>query len=212
MGYSSKNYFEPGGDVFHIGGELVFEDGAKVSNFPGAANVADETGNAQANAGVIKKMLVALKDAGVMVGDAWNVSVKDKSTVTWKSLPTAETLSNTGHATVSIEGNDITVTLDCKVSELADADHGSSWGVHKWLAFGVNTGLGASVADVTFTDKGGTVTLTADDDTEASDVGLSLGDFVLYIKAEKIAQYGGAFTLAGKGYKPTEYTMKIVEG
>ena len=212
MSYSAENYQEPGGEVFHVGGTLRFGDGAKVVNFPGAANVADTTGNASANAAVIKAMLLALKNAGIMEGDAWNVSVKDKSTVTWKSLPTAETASNTAHATVTLSGTKITITLDCKVSELEDADHGSSWGVHKWLCFGVNTGLNASVEGVTFTDKGGTITLTAADDSEASDVGLETGDFVLYIKAENILAYGGAFVLAGKGFEPTEYTMKIVEG
>ena len=212
MSYSCGNYSEPGGEVLHIGGSLEFGDGASVKNFPGAANVPDTSGTASANAGVIKAMLIALKDAGVMIGDAWNVSVKDKSTVTWKSLPTEETASNTSHATVSIEGTAITITLDCEVSELEDANHGPQWGTHKWLAFGVNTGLGASVAGVTFEDKGGKITLTAADDQEADDVGLSLGDFVLYIKAENILAYGGSFVLAGKGYKPTEYTMKIVEG
>lgn len=208
MSYNAENYTEQGGAVTHIGGSLVFGDGAKVKNFPGAVNVPDSGTASQ----ILKKLLVSLKDAGLMVGDAWSVGVKDKSTVTWANLPTAETLANTGHATVTIDGTAITITLDCKVSELADANHGEAWGVHKWLAFGVNTGLGTSVAGVTFTDTAGTVTLTADDDSEASTVGLSTGDFVLYIKAEKILAQGGAFVLAGLGMQPTEYTMQIVEG
>ena len=206
--YNVKNYTEQGGEVTHIGGSLVFGDGAKVKNFPGAVNVPD-SGTASA---ILKKLLVSLKDAGLMVGDEWNVGVKDKSTVTLANLPTAETLANTGHATVAIDGTEITVTLDCKVSELADADHGATWGVHKWLAFGVNTGLGTSVAGVTYTDTAGTVTLTADDDSEAATVGLTTGDFVLYIKAEKVLAQGAAFVLAGLGMQPTEYTIKIVEG
>lgn len=208
MSYSCENYSEPGGNTMHIGGVLEFGDGASVKNFPGAANVADTTGNAQANAGVIKAMLLALKNAGIMEGDAWNVSI---SSAELHNLPTSETAYNTGKATVTIDGTEITITLSCKVSELKDADHGAQWGVHKWLGFGVTTGL-SSVEGVTFEDKGGKITLTTADDQEALDVGLSAGDFILYIKAENILAYGGAFTLAGLGKEPTTYTMKIVEG
>ncbi len=43
--YNAKNYTEQGGDVTHIGGRLVFEEGASVeglpSSFTPAANQAD---------------------------------------------------------------------------------------------------------------------------------------------------------------------------
>lgn len=32
--YNAKNYTEQGGDITHIGGKLVFDDGAEVENFP----------------------------------------------------------------------------------------------------------------------------------------------------------------------------------
>lgn len=204
-----KNYKTDGGDTTHIGGVLEFGDGAKVKGFPGAANIADTTGTASANAAVIKAMLIALKDAGVMEGDAWNVSI---SSAELHNLPTSETAYNTGKATVTIDGTDITITLSCKVSELKDADHGEAWGVHKWLGFGVTTGL-ASVVGVVFDDGTQAVTLTDADASEASDVGLSAGDFILYIKAENVFANGGqSFVLSGLGMEPTEYTMKIVEG
>ena len=204
-----KNYMTDGGDTTHIGGVLEFGDDAKVKNFPGAANVADTTGTASANAAVIKAMLIALKDAGVMEGDAWNVSI---SSAELHNLPTSETAYNTGKATVTIDGTDITITLSCKVSELKDADHGEVWGVHKWLGFGVTTGL-SSVVGVVFDDGTQAVTLTDADASEASDVGLSAGDFILYIKAENVFANGGqSFVLSGLGKEPTEYTMKIVEG
>lgn len=34
-GYNTKNYTEQGGDVTHIGGKLVFDEGSSVENFPG---------------------------------------------------------------------------------------------------------------------------------------------------------------------------------
>lgn len=36
MSYNAKNYTEPGGDVTHIGGTLVFDEGASVVGFPTA--------------------------------------------------------------------------------------------------------------------------------------------------------------------------------
>ena len=115
---------------------------------------------------------------------------------------------------MTIDGTDITITLSCKVSELKDADHGETWGVHKWLGFGVDTGLGeAGVAGVVFDDGTQAVTLTTADDDEADDLGLDKGDFILYIKAENVFANGGqSFTLSGLGKEPTTYTMKVVEG
>lgn len=211
MSYNAKNYTEQGGAVTHVDGTLSFGDNAKIKNFPGGVNVPDTTGNAQANAAVIKALLISLKDAGVIEGDAWNVSISDKTPT---GLPTPETTFNTGKATVTIDGTDITITLSCKVSELKDADHGETWGVHKWLGFGVDTGLGeAGVAGVVFDDGTQAVTLTTADDDEANDLGLDKGDFILYIKAENVFANGGqSFTLSGLGKEPTAYTMTIVEG
>lgn len=211
--FNTKNYNTDNGDKTVIGGVLEFEDGAQVENFPGAANVADTTGNAQANAGVIKAMLVALKDAGLMVGDAWSLSFKTSTGASLHDMPTTNTLANSNDVTsVVLADGVITVTLDKKVSTLKDCDHGATWGTHKWLGFGITTGLGASVAGVVFADDGGAVTLTAADDAEASDLGLSTGDFILYIKAENVLANGGAeFTLGGLGKQKTAYTIKIAE-
>ena len=41
--YNSKNYTEQGGERTVIGGALVFEEGATIEGFPGAANQADST-------------------------------------------------------------------------------------------------------------------------------------------------------------------------
>ena len=35
--FVTKNYTEPGGEVTHIGGQLVFDDGATVEGFPAAS-------------------------------------------------------------------------------------------------------------------------------------------------------------------------------
>ena len=206
----TKNYNTDGGDRTVIGGVLEFEPGAEVKGFPGAANqdACSGSGNIVAD---FNALLVKLKNAGIMVPDDWNVSVL--ACPTPASMPAEATAANSGHATVAIDGNDITITLNCKVSALADANHGETWGTHKWLGFGVRTGLG-SVVGVKFTDDtGAEVTLAAGDATEASGLGLSAGDFVLYIKAEDPKYLAGEkhFTLWADGYAVTKFTMKIVE-
>lgn len=211
--YNAKNYTEQGGDVTHIGGKLVFDDGGK---FAGGLvpNQQQETPGSDTVAKVrtsINALIAKLKNAGLMIGDAWNASVL--ACPTPAAMPTTKTASNSGHATVTIDGTDITITLNCEVKDLEDADHGATWGKHKWLGFGVRTGL-ASVVGVKFTDDtGASATLAAGDATEATALGLSAGDFVLYIKAED-PQYlvgGKSFTLWADSMEETKYTMTIVE-
>lgn len=216
----TKNYSTDGGDTLVIGGKLVIEEGAEVLDFSAGkdqvhrAAVNQEESTATAVAGLkndFNALLKKLKNAGVMTPDAWNVSVLACPTPV--SMPTAETAANSGHTTVAIDDNGITITLDCKVSELADADHGETWGEHKWLGFGVRTGLD-DVTGIRFTDDtGAEVTLAASDAAEATALGLSAGDFVIYIKAEDPAYLTGEkhFTLWADGYAETKFTMSIAE-
>ena len=213
MSYNAKNYTEQGGEVTHIGGKLVFEEGGSIAGFPGAANQEPVTGNQVKDVkDAFNALLIGLKNAGIMVPDSWNVSVL--ACPTPAAMPTSETTANSGHATVTIDGTEITITLNCKVSELADANHGETWGKHKWLGFGVRTGLG-SVVGMKFTDDtGASVTLSSADADEAATLGLTTpGDFVLYIKAEQVEYLTGEkyFTLKADGYAETTFTMKIVE-
>ena len=214
--YNVKNYTEQGGDVTHIGGKLVFDEGAQVDGLPSFPALAvNQEASTASQVSALKNdfnaLLTKLKNAGLMTPDAWNVSVL--ACLTPAAMPTAETAANSGHATVSIEEGAITVTLDCKVSGLSDANHGESWGTHKWLGFGVRTGL-ASIVGIQFTDDtGAKATLASADATEAEALGLSAGDFILYIKAEDTKYLTGekSFTLWADGYAKTTFTMQIVE-
>lgn len=210
--YNSKNYTEQGGEKTVIGGTLEFTEEARIKGFPGAENQSASTAAKLADLTQdFNSLLIKLKDAGIMIPDEWNVSVL--ACPTPAAMPTAETTANSGHATVSIEDNVITIALDCEVSDLADANHGETWGTHKWLGFGVRTGLG-SVVGVKFTDDtGAAATLAAGDASEAETLGLSAGDFILYIKAEQEAYLAGekSFTLKAAGYPETTFTMRITE-
>ena len=210
--YNVKNYTEQGGEVTHIGGQLVFDEGAGITGFPGAANLKPKATDTAADIREdLNNLITALKNAGIMVPDAWNLSVL--ACPTPAAMPTSETATNSGHATVTFNGTEITVALNCKVSDLADANHGETWGTHKWLGFGVRTGL-ASVVGVKFTDDtGAEAVLASADAEEASALGLSAGDFVLYIKAEQAGYLTGDkhFTLWGDGYAKTTFTLRITE-
>ena len=213
MSYNTKNYTEQGGDVTHIGGKLVFDEGGSIAGFPGAENFTPKTTNTAADIrSDLNGLITKLKNAGIIIPDSWHLSVL--ACPTPAAMPTSETTANSGHTTVTIDGTEITITLNCKVSELANANHGETWGTHKWLGFGVRTGLG-SVVGMKFTDDTcASVTLSSADADEAVTLGLTTpGDFVLYIKAEQAGYLTGEkhFTLKADGYAETTFTMKIVE-
>ena len=70
MSYNAKNYTEQGGEVTHIGGQLIFEEGASVEGLPCAENQADST--ASTVAGLVTDfngLLTKLKAAGLMAAD-----------------------------------------------------------------------------------------------------------------------------------------------
>ena len=178
----------------------IMKQGANVASASGSPTKANFNG-----------LLSSLKNAGIISPDEFSLSVL--AVPTPANMPTAETASNSGHATVSISDGVLTIALDCEVADLADANHGSSWGTHKWLGFGIRSGLG-SIVGLKFTDDtGASATMASGDATEASDLGLSAGDFVLYIKAEDPAYLadGKCFTLEADGFAPVTVSMKITE-
>ena len=80
----TKNYNTDGGDRTVIGGTLEFGEGAEVKNFPGGGPEGGKAENQSAStatavAGLkndFNALLVKLKNAGIMIPDSWNVSVK----------------------------------------------------------------------------------------------------------------------------------------
>ena len=69
--YNSKNYTEQGGERTVIGGALVFEEGATIEGFPGAANQADSIATTVATLkDDFNALLAKMKAAGLMTADA----------------------------------------------------------------------------------------------------------------------------------------------
>ena len=73
MSYNVKNYTEQGGDVTHIGGKLVFEEGASVEGLPCSTPAENQAASTAATVAALKDdfnaLLANLKEAGLMAAD-----------------------------------------------------------------------------------------------------------------------------------------------
>ena len=203
MSHNCKNYMADGGDTLVIGGKLVFEGDGHLE--PGMPNIA--AGDATA-AGIV----TALKNAGLMVGDAFNLSYDAV-----EEAHNANRNFNDGKISSVAIDNDahtITITLSAKVSTLKTSDGGNGWGVHKWLGIGIVSGINYPTAELKYNG----VALTADDASEASSCGLSgTGVFVRWVAADLVLAGDNSqkstdtFKLWASGYAPTYYKLVIVE-
>ena len=71
MGYNAKNYTEQGGEVTHIGGKLIIEDGAEIEGGRVAENVpASEATTVAKAVEDLNGLISALKSAGLIAPDA----------------------------------------------------------------------------------------------------------------------------------------------
>lgn len=209
--YNAKNYTEQGGDRTVIGGELVFENGGKVSGLmpnQSACTAGSYTGVKDD----LNALLIKLKNSGLMIGDAFTMLY---AAVNDSFAGHADRSYNTGKiSNVSIDNDNhvITITLSEKVSALKDFEAGNGWGTHKWLGIG----LGVGINPITGLYYNGSA-LTAADVEEATTCGLSAGYFVRWVAADLVLAGDNSqksvdnFTLWADGYAETKYTLKIVE-
>lgn len=205
--YNTKNYAEQGGDVWHIGGSLVFDKSAEgiVPNME-----ASTAGTVSALKDDFNELLTKLKDYGIMAGDAFTLTY---GAVTSDSE--TDRAANTAKITsVAVDDTEhtITITLSKKVAELNDFDGGGGWGVHKWLGIGITAGV-SPITNLYYNGKA----LTADDVSEATSVGLSTGYFVRWVAADLVLagdntqKSRDTFTLWSSNYAETAYKLVIVE-
>lgn len=161
--------------------------------------------------GDFNKLLNALKNAGLMIPNAFEITLTKE--VNDSVSGHADRQYNTEKiSSVTIEDNVITITLSEKVADLRDFDGGNGWGVHKWLGIGISSGINP----ITGLKYNGT-SLTAEDVSEATSVGLSAGYFVRWVAADLVLVGDNTqkskcdFTLWADGYAETQYILKIVE-
>ena len=200
--YNAKNYTEQGGEKTVIGGTLEIREGASVTGLPSANNQATST--ATTVAGVkddFNALLLKLKDAGLMTPDAWNVSVSKIPT------PSGEDIIANQSKVTAITIEDGVITVAAPVSELiAFQSSNLAQGTHKWIGMLITTGL----ADITAVKYNGSQ-LTAADATEATTVGGSAGDIVMWLKCDEIINTPKVFTLWASGYPEATFTVVIAE-
>ena len=205
MSYVTKNYNTDGGDRTVIGGILEFTDDAEVKNFPdggkGGGQAENQAASTASQVSALKNdfnaLLVKLKDAGIMEPDAWNLSVRLAP-----SLTDAVAAANNAKAAVALADGTITITAD--VDDLEESESSApGQGTHKWIGLGIGTGL----SSVTLAKYNGSA-LTEGDAAEAVSVGLDQpGEFVLYVRAEELAETPKTITLQADGYG--EVTVSI---
>lgn len=184
--------------IAEVGGGVAVNQSASTANTVAAA-VAD-----------LNTLINNLKNAGVMAPDEFEMQFAD---VTDSISGRKDRQDNTDEIdTVTEDGGVITITLKTKVANLKNFDAGGVWGVHKWLGIGIGVGINP----ITGLKYNGTQ-LTAEDVTEATQVGLSAGYFVRWVAADLVLDGDNSqaskdtFTLFADGYGTVTYTIKIVE-
>lgn len=206
--YNARNYTEQGGEVTHIGGKIVYDNGL-MPNMSTADVASDTVAKVRTT---LNTLITKLKNAGLMVGDAFTMQY---AAVTDSVAGHADRSYNTGKISSVAVDNDahtITITLSDKVENLKDFDGGNGWGNHKWLGIG----LGVGISPITGLHYNGAA-LTAEDITEATACDLSAGYFVRWVAADLVLAGDNtqksvdSFTLWADGYAETTYTLKIVE-
>lgn len=203
--HTTKNYMTENGDELVIGGKLTIENGLMPNQEP---NEAGTTATLKAD---LNALLIKLKNAGLMAGDAFSMTVANS--VTDSTAGHADRTYNTGKISSVAENNGvITITLSDKVENLKDFDAKNGWGVHKWLGIAISAGINP----ITGLKYNGSA-LTAADVEEATAMSLSAGYFVRWVAADLVLAGNNSeksksfFTLEADGYQKTVYQLKIVE-
>lgn len=203
-----------GGEVESKGDRLADSLEAISENISGAA-VNQDPSEASTVAGVVtdlNTLINNLKNAGVMTPDEFTMTVTKNVTDSISGREDRQYNTNK-ISSVNCEDGVITITLSCKVSELKDFDGGGNWGTHKWLGVGISAGINP-ITNLKYNGS----SLTSDDVTEATQVGLSAGYFVRWVAAELVLANNNTlaskdtFTLWANGYGTKKFTIKVVEG
>ena len=214
MSYNAKNYTEQGGEVTHIGGKLVFDEGGKMAGAGVIPNMAASTaGSNSALKDDFNALLTALKDGGIMAGDAFSLAYSAVTTDTGHDDRMFNT-SKIGSVAVDNDAHTVTITLTEKVEDLKDFDGQNGWGIHKWLGIGLVSGINYPTVALKYNDTA----LTADDASEASGCGCTgTGVFVRWVAADLVLAGDNTqksvdtFTLWASNYAETTYKLVIVE-
>ena len=207
--YNAKNYTEQGGEVTHIGGKIVYDNGL-MPNMSTADVPSDTVAKVRTS---LNALITKLKNAGLMVGDAFTMQY---AAVNDSVAGHADRSYNTGkisNVAVDNDAHTITITLSEKVKDLKDFEAGNGWGKHKWLGVGLGVGI-SPITSLYYNES----VLTAEDVDEATtQCNLDPGFFVRWVAADLVLAGNNTeksvdnFTLWADGYAETTYKLVIVE-
>ena len=196
-----------------------FLDGTGSSQYSARADhthdAVNQSASTAADAAALKAdfnaLLIKLKNAGLMIPDAFTLTVENS--VNDQVAGHANRTYNTGKISSVAESDGvITITLSEKVSALKDFEAGNGWGNHKWLGIAISAGINP----ITGLKYNGSA-LTAEDVSEATSMGLSAGYFVRWVAADLVLagdntqKSKDTFKLWADGYAETTYKLRIVE-
>ena len=207
--YNAKNYTEQGGEVTHIGGKIVYDNGL-MPNMSTADVASDTVAKVRTS---LNALITKLKNAGLMVGDAFTMQY---AAVNDSVAGHADRSYNTGkisNVAVDNDAHTITITLSEKVKDLKDFEAGNGWGKHKWLG----VGLGVGISPITSLYYNGSVLTAEDVDEATTQCNLDPGFFVRWVAADLVLAGNNTeksvdnFTLWADGYAETTYKLVIVE-
>ena len=115
------------------------------------------------------------------------------------TLDMKENQEKTSISVAKADGTDtINVTIAGGVDSLNDVEPVAGWGLEKWVALDYNTGED-TIVGMSYTNRGTTVTLGADDVADAAAYGLGAGHLLVWTKANLDADFSlakGAKTIS----------------
>lgn len=136
--------------------------------------------------------------------DPMNIS-GDKIATAPDDVNKVESQENQDKLTVAKNGDELIVTVDGGVDSLNTfASTNPSQGSGKWIGLDINTGE-SDITKVTFNGY----ELTDADVADADSLGLPHGHFVLWLKAENVAENPRTITLGTEGKKDTSITITV---
>ena len=106
--YNAKNYTEQGGEVIHIGGTLIIEEGATVEGLPGGDEYELPVASASELGGVKIGEGLSIDEEGVLSadgGDEYEMPIAGESTLGGVKVGTGLDISEEG--VLSVDGDDI---------------------------------------------------------------------------------------------------------
>ena len=191
MSYNTKTYKEQGGNAVHFGGRVVFEEGSHLEGLPAAKNLP--------NTASVSDLILALKEAGLMEPDTWNIIVN------LVPSPTDEVVTENHTKVESTTLKDDTLTIVVDPEKLTEsASSVPEQGTHKWLGLEIRTGI-SDITKVQFCGKN----LTQADADEATLAGCPAGSFVLYVKADELVEKSVLITLKTDGYALKTIRLRV---